>query len=61
MIPALRGRIGDWAYHSCLLEPREVADRVQFARDLHTSKQLSEIIQRGMSENAVRIADYLVG
>lgn len=61
LIPALRGRIGDWAYYSCLLELGEVADRVQFARDLHPSKRLSEIIQRGMSENAVRIADYLVG
>jgi len=57
----LRGRVGDWAYYSCLLELREVARRVQFAQDLHTSKRLDQLIQRALTPNANRIGDYLVG
>ncbi len=60
LVPALRGRMGDWAYYVCLLELREVARRVQFARELHESTSLSDMIQRGMSAHADRIAEYLI-
>lgn len=60
LIPALRGRMGDWAYYVCLLELREVANRVEFARDLHKSERLSGIIQRGLTDHADRISNYLV-
>lgn len=60
LIPALRGRMGDWAYYVCLLELREVANRVEFARELHRSERLSGIIQRGLTDHADRIANYLV-
>ncbi len=60
LLPALRGRIGDWAYYVCLMDLREVASRVRFARELHRSDRLSDIIQRGMSDHAGRIAQYLL-
>lgn len=59
-LPALRGVIGTWIYYSCLVSLREVAKRVQFADEIHKSKQLSEMIQRKLkSERSSQIANYI--
>jgi len=59
-LPALRGIFGDWAYYSCLMPMGEVADRVQYAKTLHNSEQLSELIQRELKKGRARdIARYL--
>jgi len=59
-IPALRGRFGDWAYYSTLMTLEQVAQRIDFARDIHTSSSLSELIQRELLEGrANEIAQYI--
>jgi len=59
-LPALRGRFGDWAYYSCLVSLRELADRVTFAKEIHKSRALSDIIQRQLKEGrSAEISEYL--
>lgn len=59
-IPALRGRMGDWAYYSTLMKLREVARRVEYAEELHQSHSLSDMIQRELkSGRGKEIANYL--
>jgi len=59
-IPALRGRFGDWAFYSTLMRLSDVADRIDFAQQIHESRALSELIQRELKEGrAQEIARYL--
>jgi len=59
-LPALRGVIGNWVYYSCLVSMNEVAKRVQFADEIHKSKQLSGMIQRKLQSNrSAQIASYI--
>lgn len=59
-LPALRGIFGDWAYYSCVMSLREVADRVSFADEIHKSKELSKLIQRELRTSRTGdIANYL--
>ena len=59
--PALRARIGDWHYYVTTLPFREVAERIQPARDLVTSRDMSDWIQREIvTDRASKIADYLI-
>lgn len=60
IVPALRGKIGDWIFYSCLISLREVADRVHYAHEIHESRALSELIQRVLEGPRARhIAQYL--
>lgn len=60
ILPALRGVIGSWVYYSCLVSLQEVAKRVQFADEIHKSKQLSGMIQRKLqSTRSSQIANYI--
>jgi DNA sulfur modification protein DndB len=59
-LPALRGVIGTWVYYSCLVSLKEIAKRVQFADEIHKSKQLSGMIQRKLqSTRSAQIASYI--
>lgn len=59
-LPALRGRFGDWAYYSCLMSLRELAERVSFATEIHKNKALSDMIQRELKKDrSADIAIYL--
>lgn len=59
-LPALRGSIGDWVYYSCLMPISEVGRRVSYAYEIHSSKALSELIQRSLEGARARhIATYL--
>jgi DNA sulfur modification protein DndB len=59
-IPALRGLFGDWVFYSCLMPLHEIASRVDYAKVLHKSSKLSEMIQRELEENrGEEIASYL--
>lgn len=59
-LPALRGLFGDWAYYSCLMSLRELAERVNFAREIHKSKALFDMIQRELKTGrSLEIASYL--
>ena len=60
VLPALRGSVGDWFYYSCLMPIAEIAGRVQYAKEIHPDKALSQLIQRRLEGNrAKHIAKYL--
>ena len=59
--PALRSRIGDWYYYVTTLPFHEVAQRVQPATELVTTRDMSAWIQRSIvQKRAKNIADYLI-
>jgi len=59
--PALRGRMGDWAYYSVLMTLEELADRVTYAHQIRENNMLSDLIQRELKTGrAKEIADYLL-
>lgn len=59
-IPCLRGSFGDWIYYACLFTLSDVAGRVNYAEEVHDSKELSELIQRQLDgDRAGKIANYL--
>jgi DNA sulfur modification protein DndB len=60
VLPALRGIMGDWVYYSCLMNLRELSERVEYANLIHKSERLSEMIQRKLKgDRSSQIADYL--
>ncbi len=60
VIPALRAHMGDWVYYVAFLRMRDIADRVHLAEEVHTSKSLNELMQRGVTKRATQIKDYLL-
>lgn len=59
-MPSLRGSFGDWIYYTCLMSAVDLSTRVHFAREVHESKELSDMIQRSLEgERATHIAAYL--
>ena len=59
-LPALRGLMGDWVYYSCLMSMDEIARRVQYAKEIHQNKHLSDMIQRQLKRGrSEQIAEYL--
>ena len=60
ILPALRGIMGDWVYYSCLMNLKELNSRVHYAKEIHKSESLSEMIQRDLDEKRSKdIAEYL--
>jgi DNA sulfur modification protein DndB len=60
VLPALRGIMGDWIYYSCLMNLDELSKRVNFAKEIHNSKRLSDMIQRQLKgDRSSQIAEYL--
>jgi DNA sulfur modification protein DndB len=61
-LPALRGRLGDWAFYSVLMTLSQVANKVSYAKEVHNSVKLSELIQRELDEKsrAGEIGKYLL-
>ncbi len=60
VLPALRGIMGDWVFYSCLMNMREINDRVRYAEEVHSNKQLSDMIQRQLKQGrSAQIAQYL--
>lgn len=59
--PAIRASMGDWNYYIVRMKMSEVAQEVDFARDVHEAKTLSEAIQRIMDDKRVKkqIVSYL--
>jgi len=60
--PALRGRIGDWAFYSILMTLKQVAARINYAKEIHNSEKLSDLIQRELDQKkrAGEIGQYLL-
>ena len=60
VLPALRGVIGDWVFYSCLMNVRELSTRVNYAKEIHKNKALSDMIQRELGKGrAKQISEYL--
>ena len=60
VLPALRGMMGDWIFYSCLMNMREINNRVRYAEEVHSNKQLSGMIQRQLKRGrSAQIAQYL--
>lgn len=59
-LPALKGRIGKWAFYTTLMTFSEVNDRVRLSDEVYQNKNLSDMVQRSVnSDRAKKIAEYL--
>lgn len=60
-IPAIRGKIGTTIYYSANLTFQQIHDLVKKVdSELHTSNSLKEVLQRSLTDNYVKIKDYIV-
>ena len=60
VLPALRGVMGDWIFYSCLMDIKEISERVHYEEEVHRNKGLSDMIQRQLKLGRSRqIATYL--
>ena len=60
VLPALRGIMGNRAYYSCLMTLRELATRVNYAKEIHANESLSDMIQKALEDKRSKeIAAYL--
>lgn len=61
VIPALRAVMGDRVYFTTTMKLGEVADRVSYADEIHTNKDLNDLIQRRLNQGrSQEIAEYLM-
>lgn len=61
VIPCLRGSMGTWDTYTCLMQLKDIGNLINFATDLHTSKKLSEMIQRNLEDDRAKdIGEYLL-
>lgn len=60
-LPSLRGIIGDWVYYPTLMKLKDIAERVNIAKEIYQSKTLSDMVQREIKENRRgEIKEYLL-
>ena len=59
-LPALRVRMGDWIYYVSAMSMDKIASRVSVIDDIHSSKSLKEWLQRRITGNSTKIAEYLL-
>lgn len=61
LLPCVRGTIGNWVTYVCMMRLRDIAELVDFAREVHQSQGLSDMIQRNLKEKrASEIGEYLI-
>ena len=60
-LPALRARMGDWAYYVSFMSMGDIASRISVVDDIHSSTSLKEWLQRMLTNNSQKIAEYLLG
>ncbi len=59
-IPAIRAQIGSWIYYVATLSFKQVSTHVKRIDDeLHKSKLLRELLQRTITNNYLKIANYI--
>lgn len=58
-LPALIAGMGDWTYYISFMSIGEVAERVSIVQDIHHESALKQLLQRGLTKNAEKIASYL--
>ena len=59
-LPALRAKMGDWIYYIAFINMKEIASRISVVDDIHTSTSLKDLLQRMLTNNSERIAEYLL-
>ena len=59
-LPALRATMGDWVYYIAFIKMKEIVSRISVVDDIHTSTTLKEMLQRMLTTNSQRIAEYLL-
>lgn len=60
-IPAIKGRIGNTIYYIANLTFSQIATMVSRVDDeLHTANSIKEQIQRSLSDNYIKIKDYII-
>ncbi|MCI7337278.1 MAG: DGQHR domain-containing protein [Bacteroidales bacterium] len=60
-IPAIRGKIGNTVYYSTTLTFRQISTMVRKVDDeLHTANSLKEQIQRSLTDNFIKIKEYIL-
>ena len=60
-IPAIKGKIGNTVYYSANLTFQQINDLVKKVdSELHTSNSLKEVIQRSLTDNYIKIKDYII-
>ena len=59
-IPAFEAAVGDWKYYICKMKYAEVDRSVRFAHELGGHKELSDLIQRGLTDRTSEIMEYLL-
>ena len=59
-LPALRATMGDWVYYISFMSMEDIATRVSVVDDIHTSESLKEWLQRDITDNSLKITEYLL-
>jgi DNA sulfur modification protein DndB len=60
-IPAIRGKIGNTIYYCTTLTFKQVSEMVKPVNDeLHTANSLKEQIQRSLTDNYIKIKEYIL-
>jgi DNA sulfur modification protein DndB len=60
LMPCLRGTFGSWITYTCSMKLKDVAELVCYAKKLHHSTRLSDMIQRELDEDRAKdISEYL--
>ena len=60
-LPALRARMGDWVYYVSFMQMGAIAARISVVDDIHTGESLKDWLQRMLTKNSTKIAQYLLG
>lgn len=60
-LPSLRGVIGDWVYYPTLMQFKDIAERVELAKEIYPSKSLNDMVQREIKNSrGQEIKEYLL-
>ena len=60
-LPALKGRVGQWAFYTTLMKFSEIEERIKLSKEIYQNKSLSDMVQRTVrSSRTEEIADYLL-
>ena len=60
LIPVFKRTVGDWNYYICTMQYAEIARQVQFAYELGGNTELSQLVQRGLTDRTKGITEYLL-
>lgn len=60
LVPALKASMGDWAYYIGFMSMRDIVDRVSVAEDIHVTRSMKDWLQRRLTQNSKKIAEYLL-